>query len=81
MVKISRAQALANSITEAQTRFFYMNEAERLEYISKYDMMQPYQKVALRGCRKIMSSKEKQAFRAVSSPKPEVKAEEIEPSK
>lgn len=81
MVKISRAQALANSITEAQVRFFNMNEEERIDYINRYDKMQPYQKVALRGCRKFMSPKEKQAFRAVSSPKPEVKAEEIEPSK
>ena len=81
MVKISRAQALANSITEAQVRFFNMNEEERIDYINRYDKMQPYQKVALRGCRKFMSPKEKQAFRVVSSPKPEVKAEEIEPSK
>ena len=81
MVKISRAQALANSITEAQVRFFNMNEEERIDYINRYDKMQPYQKVALRGCRKFMSPKEKMAFKKASSSKTEALAEEPEQSK
>lgn len=80
MVKISRAQALANSITEAQVRFFNMSENERIEYINKYDKMQPYQKIALRGCRKFMSAKEKSVFRSVAQPKQETTAEEKQPN-
>ena len=80
MAKISRAQALANSITEAQVRFFNMSENERIEYINKYDKMQPYQKIALRGCRKFMSAKEKSVFRSVAQPKQEISAEEKQPN-
>ena len=81
MVKVTRAQALANSITEAQIRFFNMSEDERIEYINRYDKMQPYQKVALKGCRKFMSPREKLAYKKVTSPKTEVLAEEPEQSK
>lgn len=81
MVKISRGQVLANSINELQVRFFNMSEDERIEFINKYDKMQPYQKVALRGCRRFMSTREKQAFRLVSSPKTETQTQESEPEK
>ena len=81
MVKVTRAQRLANSITEAQVRFFNMNENERIDYINRYDKMQPYQKVALRCCKKFMSPREKLAYKKVTSPKTEVLAEEPEQSK
>ena len=81
MVKISRGQVLANSIKEVQVRFFNMSEDERIEFISRYDKMQPYQKVALRSCRKFMSAKEKQAFRLVTSQKDESLVQETEPEK
>ena len=75
-----RAQVLANSINELQVRFFNMSEDERIEYINRYDKMQPYQKVALRGCRKFMSVKEKTAFRKVTLTQKETQADEKQPN-
>lgn len=58
MQKISGYKYLEVKIKETQQEFFNMSATERIKFIGSFESMQPYQKVALHGCKAIMSKME-----------------------
>lgn len=60
------AQVMIENIRKTQNEFFAMSGEDRLKYLDRYELLQPYQKTALLQCRKYMSAAEKRKFKQVS---------------
>lgn len=57
------AQIMMENIRKTQNEFLNMNGEQRLAFLDKYEVLQPYQKTALLQCRKFMSAAEKKKFK------------------
>ena len=65
MAKMLGSVRTQNSINEAIVRFINMSSEERIKYIKRYSVLQPYQKVALLQSKRYMNSDEKKVFKEV----------------
>lgn len=65
MQKISGYKYLEVKIQETQHEFFNMSATERIKFIGTFGSMRQYQKVALYGCKSIMSKMELKEYNKV----------------
>ena len=65
MVKQTGAARMIEAIRATQNQFLKMTSDERLEFINRYEFLQPYQTTALIQCKKFMTTAERKALKQV----------------
>ena len=60
----TRAEILVEGIKETQNRFLNMTSEERIAFIERYEILQPFQTTALMQCKKFMTPAEKKIYKA-----------------
>ncbi len=65
MVKQTGAARMIESIRATQNQFLNMTSNERIEFINRYEILQPYQTTALIQCKKFMTTAERKALKQV----------------
>ena len=65
MVRQTGAARMIEGIRATQNQFLNMSSQERIAFINRYEILQPYQTTALLQCKKFMTTAERKALKQI----------------